>query len=154
MRRTANQTAPKALRYLIGASILLLALMLFSELSCSILGLCTNWFPLAHLLGFWEVMGISTAVLFSSLAIHSLRRSRISRASSAAPLFPPDDLEPDTGEYRAVRNDPGSLRRREGWRPLIKQLSDEEKQRLKLLMEERCFGPGSLSGSNKNNPAE
>ncbi|MCB0712408.1 MAG: hypothetical protein KDD67_08780 [Ignavibacteriae bacterium] len=140
MRQEAHQTAPKALRFIIGASILLLALMLFSELSCSILGLCTNWFPPARFLGFWEVMGISTALLFASLALNALRRSRLSSSTSSAHT---PEQTPMGKESFSQTKSPSVQQRSGGWRPLVQQLSDEEKEHLKIIMEERCFGIGS-----------
>ncbi|MGE3802127.1 MAG: hypothetical protein AB7H80_14010 [Candidatus Kapaibacterium sp.] len=140
MRQEAHQTAPKALRFTIGASILLLALMLFSELSCSILGLCTNWFPPARFLGFWEVMGISTAILFASLALNALRRNRLSSSTSSVHS---QEQAPVENESFTQTKQPSLQQRSGGWRPLVQQLSDEEKEHLKVMMEERCFGIGS-----------
>ena len=129
MRREAHQIVPKALRYIIGASILLLALMLFSEVSRSILGFCTE-----GLLGFWEMLAISTALLFCFFALQSLRRVRFHSS-------PPSQIDSDS----SVPQDQASQKRfsspfpRRDWRPLVAQLSKEEKRRLRVLMEERCF---------------
>ena len=156
MRRETNQTEPKVLRYFIGASILLLALMLFSELSCSLLGLCTNWFPPARFLGFWEVMGISTALLFSVFAIRSLRRSRFSRKTESISPSSQDDVTSSSQSTPVTSPQTiptGNSPQTKGWRPLIKQLSDEEKEHLKSLIEEGCFNvtsPRKLPGSEKS----
>ena len=137
MKSEAHQTETKVIRYIIGASILLLALILFSELSCSILGVCSSWLPFAHILGFWEIMGISTAILFTTLAIRSLQRNRLSKSGKEQkPEAPTLNTPSDT-----CTCSPSSLpqQRTQGWRMLFEQLSDEEKKDLKILMEERCF---------------
>lgn len=133
----AKQTGSKATRYLIGASILMLALILFSELSCSLLGLCKNWFPPAELVGFWEMMGISTAFLFAGLSIRVLRQSKegeqeehsafATPTDSCITTHPEQEKSPDQPQKNASR-----------WKALFNQLSEEEKQKLKVMMEKHC----------------
>ena len=141
MKSEANQTKTKAIRYIIGASILLLTLILFSELSCSILGVCSSRLPFAHIFGFWEMMGISTAILFATLAIHSLRRNRVSKAQREGASG--SGIANESFTEQAINHSPLSqqlsYRQTNGWRYLFEQLTDEEKKHMKILMEEHCF---------------
>lgn len=134
---------------MIGASILLLALMLFSELSCSLLGLCTDWFPLAEFFGFWEMMGISIALVFTSFSIRALRRSQRARLASASdsPAQPVDELSALLDE--PASNVPAAPKRTSRWRDLFNQLSDEEKRKLKTIMEEHCVRPDEQQEDDK-----
>ena len=136
----AKQTGSKATRYLIGASILMLALILFSELSCSLLGLCKNWFPPAELVGFWEMMGISAAFLFAGLSIRTLRQPKEIEQEESNPYSTPGnndsfaahpEQEPCPGQGQAQKNT-------SRWKALFNQLSEEEKQKLKVMMEKHC----------------
>lgn len=153
MQPAEKQIGSKAIRYLIGASILLLALMLFSELSCSLLGLCTNWFPLAEFIGFWEMLGITTALVFSSFSVRALRRNNHS------PVLPLSDAPPHTTEdhYPLLKNQekPQSPPREQpySWRHLFNQLSTEEKQKLKSIMEEHCIPPAQEVADDKSKSA-
>lgn len=133
MNRNDTQKAGKALRYLIGASIMVLALMLFSGLCSVALGFCVSWFPLVKQFGFWEVMGISAALLLCAMA---------SRAILVRRRFD-DEIPPSDGESEAqVPTEPGppgspAHRRSPRWRQLLDQLTQEEKRRLKTIIEEQ-----------------
>lgn len=140
MQPAEKQIGSKALRYIIGASILMLALMLFSELSCSLLGLCTNWFPLAEFIGFWEMLGITSALVFSSFSIRALRRTQQSA------LLAPPGTQPPTSNSEAPlppnpkpADSPPPEHSSSSWRDLFNQLSAEEKQTLKSIMEQHCI---------------
>lgn len=141
----ANQIGSKATRYLIGASIVMLALILFSEFSCQVLGLCKNWFPPAELVGFWEMMGISVAGLFAGLSIRTLRhRGDSERTEPAIPNTPQssDHIEPTSPPA------PPSSSTNSRWRALFNQLSEEERQTLKTIMEEHCVDSTDVTREN------
>ena len=113
----------------------MLALMLFSELSCSLLGLCTNWFPPAEIIGFWEMMGISTSLLFATLSFRSLRQGRILTSDASSP-------DPASSQHRECYEN--AFRRlastpEQGWKALFEELTDDERQRIKDIMEQKCF---------------
>jgi hypothetical protein len=130
----------KSINYFIGASTLLLALMLFSQLSCSILGLCTNWFPPAQILGFWEMMAISTAGLVGALSLRFIRRTSERRTAdnSGTSDHPPAASSPVAPHSSTTTN---TLLKVPTWKRLFNQMSDEEKESLRSMMEERCFAP-------------
>ncbi len=147
----AKQTDSKAIRYLIGASILMLALMLFSEFSCSLLGLCKNWFPPAELVGFWEMMGISTAFLLAGLSIRSLRQPRNPEQDAEnTESFVDDNASTPVDCVEPLAASPAKTSSR--WRTLFNQLSEEEKQKLKGIIEKHC-GEGDIRQQEETGPS-
>lgn len=156
--RPANQTTEsRALRYTIGAGIMVLALMLFSQLSCSILGYCADWFGLP-VLGFWEVLAIATGLLVSLLAARILFRSRATSLqlslSAVTPEFDPGDLplsdvEPVESAL-PLRRETIQERTRERWQAFCERLSDEEKRSLRSLLEQKVLSSRPPSGSSSS----
>ena len=157
MQPAEKQIGSKFARYSIGASILLLALMLFSELSCSLLGLCINWFPLAEVIGFWEMLGITTALVFSSFSVRALRHLRqggfatTPAESIESPPPPAEDPAPDP--HPAEQTAFAPQKRSGSWRDLFDQLSAEEKENLKRIMEQHCVPPAARVREGKSESA-
>lgn len=154
MQPAEKQIGSKFARYSIGASILLLALMLFSELSCSLLGLCINWFPLAEVIGFWEMLGITTALVFSSFSIRALRHVRQAGSPSPEHSTPPvEDSLPVPDPHPAEQTAFVPQKRTGSWRDLFDQLSAEERENLKRIMEQHCVPPAARTREKKSESA-
>ncbi len=144
MSSATNRSDTKILRYAIGASTLVLALMLFSQVSCSILGYCADWFGIP-ILGFWEVLGILTALLFGYFSIRSLRRTPPENKNLRNSDSP--DREVTDPSLFNVRDITIQERTRERWQSICDHLSEEEKSRLRTLLEQRVITPGTGGGS-------
>lgn len=146
MRSAINRSDTKILRYAIGAGTLVLALMLFSQVSCSIMGYCADWFGIP-ILGFWEVLGIFTALLFGYFSIRALRSIPSENSSERSDLdsfdSPPMNLRETTIQERT----------RERWQSFCDRLSEEEKSRLRTVLEQRVITPGTGPGSGPAGPA-
>lgn len=157
MRPADQTTESRALRYTIGAGIMVLALMLFSQLSCSILGYCADWFGLP-VLGFWEVLAIATGLLVSFLAARILFRSR---SVSLEPSLSAVTSELDTGDLSLgdvepvesvspLRRETIQERTRERWQAFCERLSDEEKRSLRSILEQKVLSSRPPSGSSSS----
>ena len=158
MRSATDRSDTKLLRYAIGAGTLVLALMLFSQVSCSIMGYCADWFGFP-VLGFWEILGIFTAILFGYFSIRALLQLRTDRPdprsqpphNDAVPQsetrFAPPSFLDDSEEIDGDRDSTIQGKARERWQSFCERLSDEEKHRLRSMLEQRVITPGSTNSS-------
>lgn len=164
MRPANNRADSKLLRYFIGAGTLVLALMLFSQLSCSIMGYCADWFGIP-ILGFWEMLGVTTALLFAYFSVRALMRDE----KSSRPSSRESGLSTHEKEAMIWKSVESALKEREGepetrdgsiqertkerWQSFCERLTEEEKNRLKLLLEQKVFLPkNSVPKSSEATP--
>ena len=118
------------------------------------MGYCADWFGIP-ILGFWEMLGITTALLFAYFSIRALTRadsnsksahhgSELSERESEEMIWNCVESALQEREAQEESRD-GSLQERtkERWQSFCERLSDEEKHRLKLLLEQKVFLPQS-----------
>lgn len=134
-----DRRTTRTIRYAVGLGVLALALLAASQISCSVMGMCADWFGLP-VLGFFETLGILTAAIFSLFALRFLRR----KSSSATG---PTLAHPTSDADRLSESNEPLPTPRDRWERFCERLSDEEKRRVRdLLREGAGFGSKQTSG--------
>jgi len=130
--------------FAIGAGALVLALIAFSGLCWSLQGLCSDYIAGIRFT-YWEIVGISSVSFVGLLLIRPIGKHWLSSRSNAPAPAPEEHLiEPATPP---AKEESGS------WRDLYAQLSQDERQAFKALMEKYCAdGPASPLG--EGSPSE
>jgi hypothetical protein len=163
--RTISRSRP--LRLAVGAGITVLLMMLLSQISCEILGLCAVVVPDLPLLTFWEVMSVLTILLFIGLSTRLLRRHAIREKSdprsAAMATIPATHTSPvsfladeiGVATRRASSNGIAATSSRGSgssrWGSLRERMTEEERRRLRRYMEEKGF-PGVTASARLSPP--
>ncbi len=131
--------------FAIGAGALVLALIAFSGLCWSLQGLCSDYIAGIRFT-YWEIVGISSVSFVGLLLIRPIGKHWLSSRSDASYSDAQGIIEPAAAP--PVAEESGS------WRDLYAQLSQDERQAFKALMEKYCadtpaspLGEGSASES-------
>lgn len=157
----------RAIRLAVGSGVTILLMMLLSQISCEILGLCALVVPDLPLLTFWEVMSILTILLFIGLSVRLLRR-RSTRVASERRAMPTIAVTPSTvtssvsfladeigvPAYRASAGGTTPSPRGSGssrWVSLRERMTDEERRHLRRYMEEKGF-PAVIAPARLSTP--
>jgi hypothetical protein len=134
-----RHTTDTVIRYAIGASVLLLGLMAFSALcwfTCSLCGIES----MLSSIGFWELVGAGAISFFAVTIIRSMRRRRKVDDVEMEDV-PEPDSDPDQDMSAPSRREriSSNLRdHRDNWRALYAQLSRDEREKLKEIVEKYC----------------
>ncbi len=142
---SANKRARtiKILRYVIGAGIIVFALISFSGVCWCALGICSKWFSLAYIMTYWEILSISAVALFGAIIVRSFRKQP---AVTSGNVIDTANVVPEDKECN--ENTPK-------WKELYDQLSDEERQKFKDLVKQHCVdGESGAEKKGKGKPGE
>jgi hypothetical protein len=124
MRLKSNSQKTRILLYTIGAGTLVLALMAFSGVCWCVFSVCGDS-ESGVLVEYWELFGLATVTLMGTFIFRSVRRRRAD-SHPASPSFPEP---PDVSNERSETGN---------WRDLYDQLSPEERQEMKQLLNKYC----------------
>ena len=133
-----KRTTPDTLiKLAIGAIVLTLGLMAFSTLCWLACRKCSQDSILSSF-GFWELMGVG-AISFFGMVIWRAMHKRTQLASE-------DDSMTGAGES-APPEPPPQPERTGNWRTLYAQLSHDEREKLKAMMEKYCTDGDAASAT-------
>jgi hypothetical protein len=123
-----RSTSDTLIKLAIGAIVLTLGLMAFSSLCWLACRKCSKDNILSSF-GFWELVGVGAISFFGVVIWRSMRKRRESALGDEYPM---------AGEVDPVPPPPPQPERTGNWRTLYAQLSHDEREKLKAMMEKYC----------------
>jgi hypothetical protein len=127
------------IRYAIGIGIVMLGLMAFSALCWWVCTSCAEENPLRSF-GFWELVGVAILASIGFFVIRSMRKRRNLTHHNVAPDRAASPRAPYTERLKKTQSN---------WRALYEQLSRDEREKLKTLMEKYYTGSSDEAGSGE-----
>lgn len=122
-----RSTSDTLIKLAIGAIVLTLGLMAFSSLCWLACRKCSKDNILSSF-GFWELVGVGAISFFGLVIWRAMRKRRESTSEGDSMV----------GEVDAVPPPPPQPERTGNWRTLYAQLSHDEREKLKAMMEKYC----------------
>jgi hypothetical protein len=122
-----RSTSDTLIKLAIGAIVLTLGLMAFSSLCWFACRKCGKDSILSSF-GFWELVGVGAISFFGAVIWRSMRKRRASASGDGSMADGVDDVPPPPPQPERTGN----------WRTLYAQLSHDEREKLKAMVEKYC----------------